>query len=618
MCGIAGLFAPDRREIVLPEQAAAMANALAHRGPDGQGVRAGPGYALGHRRLAIIDVAGGDQPMADATGRLWIVFNGEIYNHAALRRELETAGCSFRTRSDTEVLLYGWRVWGENLPARLRGMFAFALIDEERHLLFAARDHVGKKPFYWTEQDGRFVFASEPKALWRVPGIGPRLDPAAIVQFLCLRYVPDPATAFTGVHRLPAGHWLRVDAGRVQVARYWRPEFRRAAGRSPQDLGAELLAKFDEAVRLRLVGERPLGAFLSGGVDSSAVVDSMARAQQGAVVACAVGFPDRAFDERPHARRAAARAGAVLHEGEVGAEDMLALDWYAETFDEPFADSSAIPTLHVSRIARQHVVVALSGDGGDESFGGYRRYAFDRLENRLRPWLPGMLWRGLGRAYPKFDYLPRWLRLRRTLGDLGVDPALAYARSVSAVLPEELFPVLTPRLRQAAGEPFAPLLAAYRDAPADDPLGRAVATDFATWLPGDILPKVDRASMAVSLEVRAPLLDREVVELAATIPPDWHFARGTKSFLRGVLEPRLGPDVWRRKQGFSVPLQRWLRGPLGDALARPDCAARLADWIDPARLQQRLAEHRAGRRDWSDLLWGVLVLDRFAERWGAT
>ncbi len=615
MCGIAGVFAFERDRPVEAALGQRMADALAHRGPDGDGVRSGPGYVLGHRRLAILDLAGGAQPMATADGRLWIVFNGEIYNFAELRAELAAGGVAFRTRSDTEVLLYGYRTWGTDLARRLRGMFAFVIVDEAAHRLFAARDHVGKKPLYWTVHDRQLAFASEPKALWQVPGLRPELDPAGLAQFLCLRYVPDPHTAFRGVQRLPAGHWLSVEQGRVQVTRYWQPEFHRALGRARADVEAEILATFDESVRLRLISEVPLGAFLSGGVDSSAVVDSMARSSDGRVVTCAVGFAEREFDERPYARRVASRIGATLHDEEVAPADMLALDWYADAFDEPFADSSAIPTWHVSRLARRHVTVALSGDGGDESFGGYRRYRFDRMEHRVRSWLPGGVWRALGGIYPKADWLPRMLRAKRTLQNLGSAPALAYARSVSAVLPEQVLPLLRADWRRAAGDPLQPLLDAYAAAPAEDPLGRAVATDFATWLPGDVLTKVDRASMAVSLEVRAPLLDRVLIEQAARIPPEWHFERGTKSFLRRLLEPRLGDDVWRRKQGFSVPLAQWLRGPLGAELERPQTAERLSPYLDPGVVRARLAEHRSRRRDWSDLLWAVVVLDRFLQRW---
>ncbi len=617
MCGIAGIVALAAGRAVSGELALAMADRIAHRGPDGSGVHVGPGYALSHRRLAIVDLAGGAQPMGTSDGRLWVTFNGEIYNYLELREELAAKGHVFLTHSDTEVLLHGWRQWGRGLAERLRGMFAFVLVDEEKHEAYAARDRLGKKPLHWLVHDGLFCFASEIKALHAV-GFEKRLRTDAIAQFLALRYVPDPITVFEGVHKLPPGHWLSLRDGAVTTQCFWRLAF----GEAVVDRAAaseRTLSLLDEAVRIRLMGEVPLAPFLSGGVDSYAVVDSMTRTLGRPVTACTIGFPDPRFDERPAARESAAACGAKLLEEELSPQHLLDLDWYAHTYDEPFSDSSAVPTYHVCKLARRHVTVALSGDGGDEGFGGYRRYLFDVRENRTRNLLPRALWRLFGAVYPKADWLPRWLRGKRTLQNLGRDPAEAYARSVSAHLPEEVFAVLRQEHHAAAGDPHAPLLAAYANSDARSPLHRAVATDLATWLPGDILVKADRASMAVSLEVRCPFLDHRLLEHAATIPPAWHFAGGrTKSFLRATLAGRLLPAALeRKKQGFSVPLRTWFQGPLGSAVEDAVGDSLLQQWLRPEVVRTLLARHRQGVGDHAEMLWAVLVLARFLRRWCA-
>jgi asparagine synthase (glutamine-hydrolysing) len=409
-----------------------------------------------------------------------------------------------------------------------------------------------------------------------------------------------------------------VKGGKVVRQRYWRLQFAPDGDSRPVH-EERVLQRLDEAVRIRLMGEVPLAPFLSGGIDSYAVVDSMTRTLGRSVAACTIGFPDARFDERPAARESAAACGATLHEEVLQPSSLLDLDWHAATFDEPFSDSSAVPTYHVSRLARKHVTVALSGDGGDEAFGGYRRYLFDVREHLARPWLPRSVWRVLGACCPKADWLPRWLRARRTLQNLAAEPAVAYARSVSAHLPEEVFAVLQRDHHGAAGDPHAPLLAAYAAADAKAPLHRAVLTDLETQLPGDLLVKADRASMAVALEVRAPFLDHVLLEESARIPAEWHLAGGrTKAFLRATLRGRLLPAALaRKKQGFSVPLRAWCRGPLGDSVQAALGERRLREWIDPATVQLLLQRHRAGIGDHSEMLWAVLVLARFLERWAA-
>ncbi len=619
MCGIAGIFLPRGDREPDRERVGAMTRKLIHRGPDAEGIQIGRGYGLGHRRLAIVDIEGGAQPMEDGTGRLWVTFGGEIYNHQELRAELEDKGHRFRTRADTEVLLHGWREWGADLPNRLHGMFAFALVDEDTHQLFCARDRLGKKPFYYVAlAEGDLLFASELKALLTDPRVRRELCPQALGQYLCLGYVPDPLSIYKHVQKLPPGCVLHAggDRPQPQVERYWQLRCEEAPDRTPEDTEERLLGLLDDAVRGRLMGEVPLGAFLSGGIDSQAVVASMARAAPRPVVACSIGFDEPRFDERAGARAGARRFGAQLHEGVVNVADMLDLDWFTEVFDEPLADDSAIPTYHVSRLARRHVTVALSGDGGDECFAGYRRYRFDVLENRWRRRLPKTLWASLGRLYPKLDFLPRFLRFKRTLQNLALPPAEAYARSVSRVLPEQILPLLRPQWR--GDDPLLPVKRAYAEA-SGPALARCAAADFQTWLPGGILQKVDRASMAVSLEVRAPFLDHRLVEFATSIPAAQKLAGGQgKAILRRALGSRLDPATLSgRKRGFSVPMRAWMRGRLGDALQAELSGDALADILDVGGITELLNKHRAGVGDHGQLLWTILVLGRFLRRWVA-
>ena len=561
MCGIAGLFRLRDRDPVDPELIRRMTDTIVHRGPDGSGVQVGAGYGLGHRRLSIVDLESGAQPMA--WDGLWVTFNGEIYNFMDLRRELEERGHRFQTRCDTEVLLHGYREWGTELAGRLRGMFSFAIVDESDGSLYGARDRLGKKPFHYAEIDGAIAFASEIKALRVVPGCPTGLDQRAVGEFFCLRYVPDPRTVFEGIHKLPPAHWIQIRNGRLRTQRYWAPSFAEEDRRSPEELSEAILEKLDEAVRVRLMSDVPLGAFLSGGIDSYAVVDSMARVGGGQVVACTMGFEGGGrLDEREHAREAAEATGALLHEGVLKPSDMLDQAWFDETFDEPFADESAIPTYHVSRLAREHVTVALSGDGGDENYAGYRRHKFDALENRTRGLLPRPLWSALGALYPKLDFLPRVFRYKRTFQNLARSPGEAYARSVSALLPEQLRAVLRPSWQEAAADPLAAVREAYEGSDGDHALARCAAADFATYLPGDILVKVDRASMAVSLEVRAPMLDHEFVELACRVPFGAQAARGAHEGLPAGDPPRTA----RR------------RGPRSSEAGVQSAIARLAAW----------------------------------------
>lgn len=621
MCGINGIFSLHGNGRIDESLVVAMRDSQQHRGPDGADLRMGPGYGLGHRRLAIVDLDNGVQPMSDEAAEVWVTYNGEIYNYRELRSELIAAGHRFRTNCDTEVLIYGYLEWGRGLPERLVGMFSFAIVDERNHSLFAARDRMGQKPFHYTLLDDQFLFGSEIKSLLVDPRVSRAIDRDALGQYLILSYVPDPKTIFETIHKLPPASCLSIENGRMDVQEYWSPQLMPAqsSGSTPdlRDQQEELISRFDSAVEGRLMGDVPLGAFLSGGVDSFAVVDSMSRVTTGPVIACTVGFDNPAFDEREHARTAAEACQAQLHEEVLRVDDMLDVDWFSDVYDEPFADSSAIPTYHVSRMARRHVTVALSGDGGDEIFAGYRRYAFDVRENAYRGMLPRGVWGALGTIYPKFDFLPRWMRFKRTLQNLACSPEEAYARSVSAALPSEVIPLLKPEWR--GQDPLQPVRDAYREAGDSHPLVCCAHADRRTYLPGDILTKVDRASMAVSLEVRSPFLDHHLVEFAAGVPPDRKLLNGeAKGFLRSSLVGRLGREALDRpKRGFSVPLAQWLRGSLGESLERALHDGPLETFFDIPAVQTVLSEHRSGLRDHSRILWALLVFDRFLRRWVA-
>ena len=522
MCGIAGIFdLKGRRE---PDRAALkrMTDALAHRGPDGQGAHLEPGLALGHRRLAIIDLGAGAQPFTSSGGKTVVTYNGEIYNHAALRPELERQGRTLRTRCDTEVLAELIDLRGSDALPDLQGMFAFAAWNPREETLLLARDRLGEKPLYYAETaDGFLVFASEMPAMLASGLVAPLIDDAAVADYLFYGYVPDPDTIYRGVKRLPAGHALTIRRGGATPAPrcWWRLAQRQDETLSTEEAAKELLPLIDEAVASQTIADVPLGAFLSGGVDSSAITASMAHAG-GRPVTCTVGFDDEAADERAHARAVAELFGTRHHEDMATVDAPALLPKIAAAYGEPFADSSALPTYLVCQLARSHVTVALSGDGADELFAGYSRYGQYVQEAKIRAGLPqGMraaTFGTMGAIYPKLDFAPQPLRLRTTLQALGESPAAAYARAVSAVLPDACAAMLTPELREV--RPQRHVERAWAAADTDDPLLAAQAVDVATWLPGRMLVKVDRASMAHSLEVRAPFLDTKLAEYAAALP----------------------------------------------------------------------------------------------------
>lgn len=626
MCGIAGLF--DTRMRREPPEAllARMTDVQAHRGPDGRGLHREPGVGLGHRRLSIIDLAGGAQPMCNEDGTVWVTYNGEIYNFRELAAELARLGHRFRTRCDTEVIVHAWEQWGERCVERFRGMFAFAVWDRGAGTLFLARDRLGIKPLHYALlPDGWLAFGSELKALAVLPALPRGLDESAVEDYLALGYVPDPKTIYAAARKLPPAHTLTVRRGRPLPAprRYWRPVFEAGARIAPAAAAESLAERLREAVRIRLVAEVPLGAFLSGGVDSSSVVAMMAAESEGPVRTCAIAFDEAGFDESEHAARVARHCGTEHHVERVRPDDLCLVDELAGLYDEPFADSSALPTWKVCELARRHVTVALSGDGGDECYAGYRRYRWHMREERVRRLLPLALRRALfgplGRAYPKLDRAPRPLRAKTTLQALARDSLEAYFENF-ALLP-------APLRRRLASERLRRRLAGYRalevmrahaaEAP-EHPLSRVQYVDLMTYLPGDILTKVDRASMAHALEVRVPVLDHRLVEWACSLPPELKL-RGMegKWILKKAMEPWLPHEIlYRPKMGFAVPLARWFRGPLRDRVRAALLGPVLGDagLVDRATVAALVDDHLAGRRDHSAAIWALLMLEAFLRR----
>ena len=620
MCGIAGIFHLSTPKPVDPARVVAMTDAMVHRGPDGGGVWTARGVGLGHRRLSIIDLGGGAQPMLSADEQIVVVFNGEIYNFAEVRRELQARGAVFRTNSDTEVLIHGWRAWGPELLSRLNGMFAFALLDVARQCLFLARDRLGVKPLYFVPlADGSIAFSSELKGLLANPAVRRELNPQAIEDFFALGYVPDDSCWIDGVRKLPAASFLLLERGKAFPApqSWWDVDFSQRAKGSVADLEAEMRHHLRVAVASRMVADVPLGAFLSGGVDSSSVVAFMAEASTQPVQTCAIGFDSAAHDETRYAAEIANRFACNHRSRIVASDDYAAADTVARMFDEPFADASALATWRVSQLARETVTVALSGDGGDEIFAGYRRYKFQHAEERVRSFVP-QNWRepvfgGLARVYPKADWAPQIFRAKSTFVALALGGDEAYARAVGVTPPEERATLFSARFKRSLQGHRAEdrYIAAMAGAPARDALDRAQYADLKIWLPGDILTKVDRTSMAVSLEAREPLLDHRLVEFAATLPVSTRLRRGEgkwlmKRTMRGVL-----PDdiLYRRKMGFVTPVSAWFRGPLSGEAQR---LAGLADtgWFERATLERVAADHIAGKRDHGRLLWQLAMFEK--------
>jgi len=613
MCGFAGIFHLVTPKPVDAGRVEAMCDAIAHRGPDGFGVWTAPGIGMGHRRLSIIDIEGSPQPMASTDGRLMLLFNGEIYNYRELRAQLAAEGAKFHTDGDSEVILAAYQRWGADCVSRLSGMFAFAIYDLEARSLLLVRDRLGVKPLFYAElSDGSLIFGSELKALLAHPLLRREVDPLAIEDYLAWGYVPDHRSILKGVEKLAAGHLmlLRHGAPKPVPRQWWDVSFAERAKGSAADLGAELIHLMRDAVSSRMVADVPLGAFLSGGVDSSSVVALMAEASGDPVKTCSIGFDVKALDESDYARRIAEQ----FH------TDHSARTVLAGMFDEPFADASALPTWRVCQLARENVTVALSGDGADEAFAGYRRHVFQHGEDRVRGMIPNAL-RGpvfgtLGRLYPKADWAPRPLRAKTTLLNLARSSEESYTDAISVTGPALRDALYSDAYRRERGDYRAEqaFLDCMARAPARSGLDRAQYADLKFWLPGDILTKVDRTSMAVGLEAREPLLDHRLIEFAARLPENLRVQGGQgKWILKDTMRRYLPEDIlFRPKQGFVTPIAQWFRGPLAGAARQIATGGALArtGWFDSAALGRMAQAHIAGVSDHSRLLWQLLMLEK--------
>ncbi len=618
MCGIAGIYNYGAGEPVDISTLRRMTDALIHRGPDDEGYYVEGPVGLGHRRLSIIDIAGGRQPIFNEDGTVAIVFNGEIYNYVELRRLVEDRGHILKTKSDTEAIVHLYEDFGEDCVSMLRGMFAFALWDARARKLVLARDRVGKKPLYYADFGGCFTFGSELKAVIenaRAPRV---IDAQAVADYFSFQYIPAPKTVFRHIRKLRAGHYLTVTPRSITDREYWDLDFSHPETRSEKEWSALLLETFQESVGLRLVGEAPLGAFLSSGVDSSAVAAMMSRVAEGPVVTASVGFKGEKHGETPDARAFAERIGAEHHELIVEADAASVIEKLAWHYDEPFADSSAIPAYYVSQAARRFVTVALSGDGGDEHFIGYRRYVFDAIENRVRNFAPEALRRplfgALGAVYPKADWAPRFLRARVTLKNLSLDPAAAYYNSVYGAMARERDDLLGREARAELNgyDPFEVFLEHYNRPGIADPLARAQYVDIKTYLTDDILTKVDRASMAVSLEVRCPLLDHRLMALAARIPSNLKLrGREGKYIFKRAMSAILPPEVLSRpKRGFVAPVAGWLRRDLREFASDVLFDGGANDgWIDREAIARLWKDHQSRARDYSRPIWAALMFN---------
>ncbi len=631
MCGIAGIFHAETPKPVDPARVERMCDALVHRGPDGAGVWTAPGVGLGHRRLSIIDLEGSPQPMASVDGRAVVSFNGEIYNYRELRRELEQSGARFKTSGDTEVILAAWQRWGPDCLSRLNGMFAFAIYDLDKRSLFLARDRLGVKPLLLARlSDGSLAFASELKGLLAHPLLRRRLNPQALDDYLTWGYVPDSRSILAGVEKLAAGHFMLLEHGQPISApkRWWDISFEEREHGSEADLSAQLVHLMREAVQSRMVADVPLGAFLSGGVDSSSVVALMSEVSAEPVRTCSIGFDVAALDETSYAQTVAEKFGTDHEARTVGQDDFGAVDALVGMFDEPFADASALPTWRVCELAREKVTVALSGDGADEAFAGYRRQVFHHHEERVRSILPAGLrepvFGALGRAWPKADWAPRPFRAKSTLLALAEGGEAGYARGLSVNTPEQRGALYDPSfasdLQGYRGEDD--LIAMMKSAPARSGLDRAQYADLKFWLSGDILTKIDRTSMAVSLEAREPLLDYRLIEFAARLPEKMRVRGSTgKYLLKKCMERYLPSDIlYRQKQGFVTPIAAWLRGPLAGSARAIASSSQLSQsgWFDRKHMAELAEAHIAGRSDNSRVLWQLLMLEKSVIRLGVS
>lgn len=623
MCGIVGFVRSDQRTIdesVLTR----MCNAIKHRGPDDDGFYVKDSVGLGIRRLSIIDVKGGQQPIHNADRTAWIVFNGEIYNYQELRDQLEKLGHTFYTNSDTEVVVQAYDRYGFDCPKHLRGMFAFAIWDERTQELFLARDRVGKKPLLYAQLNGQLVFGSEFSALLQHPDVGRDIDHDAIHQYLSFMCVPAPLTAYRAIRKLEPGSTLRWRKGDLKIERYWQPNVEKKIAISEEEAGKRALELLRDAVKVRLMSEVPLGAFLSGGIDSSAVVALMAEASSEPVKTFSVGFEEQDFSELAHARRVAQHVGADHHEFIVKPDALEVLPTLVEHYGEPYADSSAIPTYYVARETRKHVTVALNGDGGDETFGGYERYAAMKFAETYRRLPESLRTSFIQKAVNLVPSSPvkrsRARDLKRFIESASLPKIDRYLRWVSVFDTDGKESLYSEAFRRETQTTRAAdlLSSSFESSNGKGIVDAALLADMKTYLPNDLLVKVDIATMAVSLEARSPFLDQHVIEFANSLPEKFK-VRGTttKYLLKRMLKPILPPEVLnRRKMGFGVPIGHWFRGKLEPFLRETLLSEKALNrgLFKPDAVKQLVELHTRGERDYAHKLWTLLMLELWFRR----
>jgi asparagine synthase (glutamine-hydrolysing) len=616
MCGIAGIVSTSAGQRVESATIHRMCQAILHRGPDEEGIFVKDGIGLGMRRLSIIDLAGGQQPVFNEDRTAWVVFNGEIYNFLEVRAYLLKRGHRFSTNSDTEVIVHLYEEMGPDCVNKLRGMFAFALYDERRQKLLMARDRLGKKPLHYALQGQRLLFGSEIKAILAVAPEIATVNQKALLQYMYFGYVPDPLTAFTTIQKLPPGHLLEFENGKITVRQYWDlPQYSTHPPRSEEECLEEMEHRLAEAVRIRLISEVPLGALLSGGTDSSTVVALMARASSKPVKTFAIGFRNQEFNEAPYARMVAEKFGTDHHELIVEPDVFETVETLTSSLEEPFGDSSMLPTYYVSQMARKHVTVALSGDGGDEIFAGYERYAI-HLRRRIFERIPS----AARRFYREKIYplLPADMRGKKFSYHVSLPWRERYVDAMALVPAfERDIPLLSDEFRavgRETGDPEDVMYRYFEQAPANDPVSQMLYVDTKTYMVGDILTKVDRMSMATSLEVRVPILDHEFVEWATGLPLDWKMRGGKQKYILRKLAERVGVPrevLYRPKQGFALPLVHWLKHELKELVLSVllDSRTLQRGYFEARGVRQILDEHFRGRRGHSGQIWRLLMFE---------
>jgi len=625
MCGIAGIFHLHEQQQIDAQLIAKMNDSQVHRGPDAGDYFFDPGIALAHRRLSIIDIEGSPQPMISACQHAVVVFNGEIYNFKALHKELSAKGYVFNTHGDTETILNAWLEWGEECVHKLRGMFAFAIWDREKQCLFMARDRIGIKPFFYSLlPSGEFIFGSELKVLKKHPQFDKTFRNTSVEDYFTFGYIPEPHTIYQNTYKLSPGYRLLLKKGDTilpEPSEYWDIPTQFEQTLTAEEVQEQLVARLKEAVDIRMVAEVPLGAFLSGGVDSSGIVALMSQLQSEPVNTCAIGFDVKRFNETEYAQTVADRYQTNHRVETVGQDDFDLIDKLALLYDEPYADSSAMPTYRVCELARKHVTVALSGDGGDELFAGYRRYKMHLAEDKVRNTLPLSLRKPifgpLGKLYPKLDWAPKFLRAKTTFQSMAMDTVEGYYNSMSILRADERAKLFSKDYQASLnGYSSLDVFRRYGDKVKHlDSMKIAQYIDMKTYLVGDILTKVDRASMAHSLEVRVPLLDHKFVEWAFKTPSEHNLHNGIGKYsFKHALEPHLPEDVlYRKKMGFAVPLADWFKGPLKERLYDRLLSSEMQEsgYFNQKQMRKLIDDHVSGMRDNSAPLWTSMMFESF-------